>query len=85
MPAWTQNDGRSTGDSHSGTPAEAWRRSTGCTDDSECSGDWNCVEVARLSPGEVGLRDSERPESVLPLSTERFAGMLRAIKERANR
>lgn len=86
MPAWTENEGRSTGDPPSATPARAWRRSTGCTDDeTECSGDWNCVEVARLSADQVGLRDSEHPESVLPLSNERFAGVLRAIKDRTNR
>ncbi|MEU9016094.1 DUF397 domain-containing protein [Actinomadura sp. NPDC048394] len=85
MPARTHNDGRSTGDPPTGTPARAWRRSTGCTDDRECSGDWNCVEVARLSPGEMGLRDSERPERVLPLSAERFAGLLQAIKDHPDR
>lgn len=45
----------------------------------------NCVEAARLSAALIGVRDSTRPESVLPLTSERFSTLLRALKDRYER
>ncbi|WP_353070753.1 DUF397 domain-containing protein [Actinomadura opuntiae] len=82
MPAWTDDERSSAADSTSGTPERSWRRSTGCADKTECTGESNCVEVARLSPELIGLRDSARPEAVLRLSRKRFSALLQAISDR---
>lgn len=85
MPARTEHDGGTAGDSTSGTPARAWHRSTRCADDARCMAESNCVEAARLSAALIGVRDSTRPESVLPLTSERFSTLLRALKDRYER
>jgi hypothetical protein len=84
MPASTENDG-SAGGLAQGAPEPAWRKGSHCPGNTECAGETNCVEVRRLSADSIGLRDSARPEAVLPLSRRRFAALLQEIIVRTGR
>ncbi|MGI5321474.1 DUF397 domain-containing protein [Actinomadura nitritigenes] len=82
MPASTDENNGSAGGPASGPPDPAWRKSSHCPGTTECTGETNCVEVRRLSPDLIGLRDSARPEVVLSLSRRRFSALLQEIIDR---
>ncbi|WP_433478659.1 DUF397 domain-containing protein [Spirillospora sp. CA-142024] len=55
----------------------SWRKSSRCTNES------NCVELARLHPETLGVRDTKRgiKGPVLAFSRDEFATFLKTIKE----
>jgi len=57
-----------------GEVSRSWRRSTRCGEST------HCVEIARLGQGDVGLRNSTRPNETLTLSLPAFRDLVERIK-----
>lgn len=59
---------------HQYHPIEPWRTSRSCAAS-------NCVQVASLTTGEVGFRDSKQRDSpILPFSRSEFAAFVQGVK-----